>query len=667
MEKMSSELKQINKVLVANRGEIAVRIFNTLHKMGICSVAVYSEADAGALHYKMANERHLLKGKSLAETYLNIDLLIEIAKHNDVDAIHPGYGFLSENPHFAKAAADAGLIFIGPSAEAIRLMGNKLEARELAKKAGLPVIEGATGDNASLITKAEEIGFPVMVKAAAGGGGKGMRVAQSTEELVEVLETTQREAEKYFGDPQVYLEKYLPSPRHIEVQLLADSHGKVLSLYERECSLQRRHQKIIEEAPAPNITEPMREQLTKAAKMLASRIGYESAGTVEFLVQGDDYYFLEMNTRIQVEHPVTEMITGIDIVKEQLHIATGRPLPYTQEDIKLNGHAIEARVYAEDPENNFLPSPGKVLLHHKPSGPRLRIDSAMDGPGKISSQFDPMISKVVFHANSRETARKKIVQHLKNYVIFGVKTNISFLANLLDSEAFVNGIAHTKLIDQQLKSFTHSNTAKQANMQLLTMAYLFIHPGKCNECESTWHHIGHWRLMPVANIIIDGEQIDQRYNYHNQNEMTIQNDGREILFRLLSRDDLSLQVEAEGIIHKVYYLSVNGEVLFQLDGIASRVSPARYLGNDILKLINENPVLEGESLINAPMHGTVIKTLVKEGDIVNKGDTLVILESMKMENKISATAKAYVKKVSVGAGDVIADNSPLVLLTNKLT
>lgn len=666
MEKNRPGLTHINKVLVANRGEIAVRIFNSLHHMGICTVAVYSDADADAWHSRIAFERHKLAGKSLAETYLNIEQLIKAAINSGADAIHPGYGFLSENPEFARSVYEAGLIFIGPGADAISKMGNKKEARELAKKAGLPVIEGVSGDDQTLKAKALEIGFPVLVKAAAGGGGKGMRIAYSENELEDILEATKREALKYFGNDEVYIEKLLPTPRHIEVQLLADKYGKVLSLYERECSIQRRHQKIIEEAPAPGITANMRQQLTEAARQLAMHIDYESAGTVEFLVQDDKFFFLEMNTRIQVEHPVTEAITGIDIVKEQIYIATGRPLPYSQDDIQINGHAIEARIYAEDPQNNFLPSPGNILLHQIPEGKRLRVDSALDTTGKVSSMFDPMISKIIFHASSRETARKKIIQHLKNYVIFGIKTNISFLINLLDSEAFTNASMHTRIIDDSLDAEQKKLVGKSTNERLLAIAYLFIHPGNNRDPFNTWQHIGHWRLMPEANVVIDSKVFTQKYMYHNAAEMSIMVDDQEIVYRLVKHNRHNMHIEVGGTTHTLYYLLVNGEVLFQHEGVTCRISPVRYLGQETLTMINENPVLEGESMIKAPMHGNVIKVLVSPGKLVNKGDTLLILESMKMENKITATARAYVKEISVSDGDVVADNSPLVLLTNTL-
>jgi 3-methylcrotonyl-CoA carboxylase alpha subunit len=666
METKMIETRNINKVLVANRGEIAVRIFDTLHQMGICSVAVYAEADAESLHSRSATERHLLKGKTLAETYLNALQLIDIAKSCGVDAIHPGYGFLSENPDFAQSVVDAGLIFIGPSAEAIRKMGNKKQARAIAKELGIPVAEGAEGTKEQLIEKAKEIDYPLMIKAAAGGGGKGMRIVHSEDQLSELLEATQREAQNYFGNPEVYIEKYLPNPRHIEIQVLGDKHGQVVTLFERECSIQRRHQKIIEEAPASNLAQPLRDEMQNAARMLAHNIQYESAGTVEFLVKGESFYFLEMNTRIQVEHPVTELVTGIDLVKEQIKIASGRPLGFSQKDININGHAIEARVYAEDPDNDFIPSPGDILLHQKPEGNRLRIDSSLDGPGTVSSLYDPMISKVIFHASTRETARKKLIQHLKDYVILGVKTNLAYLTELLSSKAFIEGTFYTRLIDDAPELFGKERNKPIANKLLLAMAYMFIHKSGIIKANHIWQSIGPWRLMPSASLLIDEEKIEQDYIYHTPSELTIKNGIEQKTFRLLSHTDHKLIIEVDGTRHTIHYLAINGEVIFQHEALATRVKPLRYLGQDILGDINSNPELEGETIIRAPMLGTVVKVAVNEGDLVNKGDTLIILESMKMENKIAATARAFVKKVEVTVGDVVPNDSPLVQLTNIL-
>ncbi len=660
------EIKNINKVLVANRGEIAVRIFNTLHQMGICSVAVYAGADAESLHSRIATERYLLAGKTLAETYLNASQLIAIAKNCGANAIHPGHGFLSENPDFAQAVVDAGLIFIGPSAEAIRKMGNKKQARSIAKELGIPVAEGAEGSKEMLVEKAKELQYPLLIKAAAGGGGKGMRIVHSEGQLSEMLEATQREALSYFGNPDIYIEKFLPNPKHIEIQILGDKHGRVVTLFERECSIQRRHQKIIEEAPAPNLSQTLREELQNAALMIAKQIQYESAGTVEFLVQEEGFYFLEMNTRIQVEHPVTEMITGIDIVNEQIKIACGRPLGFSQQDITINGHAIEARVYAEDPDNDFAPSPGEILLHQKPEGNSLRIDSSLDGPGAVSSLYDPMISKVIFHAASRETARKKLIHHLKNYVILGVKTNLAYLTELLSSKAFIDGAFYTSLIDDAPELFGKHRNKPSANKLLMSMAYMFLNQSSKRKANHIWQSIGHWRLMPSVNILIDEEKFDQNYIYLSPSELTVENGEDENHFRLLSHAPHALIVEVNGIAHTLYFMANDGEVFFQHDALTTKIRPLRYLGQDILLNKNSNPELEGETIIRTPMLGTIIKVAVKEGDVVNKGDAMVIIESMKMENKITANARAIVKKIDVKVGDVVSNDSPLLHLSKAL-
>ncbi len=660
-----SRIRQINKVLVANRGEIAVRIFRTLHQMGISSVAVYTEPDATSLHVMEADERYRLKGETLSDTYLNHRQLIDIALESDATAIHPGYGFLSEDPEFARAVSDAGLIFIGPGEQAIRAMGNKSGAREIASELGIPVIEGASGSISEISKRAEQIGFPIMVKAVAGGGGKGMRIAGSAGELVEVLESASREASSYFGNGEIYIEKYLDNIRHIEIQILADNHYNVVTLFERECSLQRRNQKIIEEAPAPGLSEKTRGKMTDAACRLARRISYSNAGTVEFLVSGDSFYFLEMNTRIQVEHPVTEMITGIDIVREQLNVAMNRKLSIAQEDIRINGHSIEARIYAEDPENDFLPSPGKVLLHKKPEGKGLRVDTALDRTGNIDSRYDPMVSKVIYHASNRETARKKLVMHLKDYVLLGVKANIAFLIKALNSRQFINGKMTTKLASE-LQSGSNPVKMDTAEKNLLAMAFLFSKPMDAPGNGNTWQRIGYWRLQPELGLLINDEATGRKFLYHNQRHMSIIDKKGKTAYQLIYRDTDTMRIDAEGHVHTLYYMPVNGKVYFQHEGQTSTVSPVRHLGRETLREINKNPELEGESQIRAPMHGTVIKINVKQGERVNKGDVLMILESMKMENKICATAKAYIKSISVNNGDIVEDNTLLVSLSDKL-
>lgn len=656
---------KINKVLVANRGEIALRIFRTLHEMGIASVAVYSASDKDSLHSAMADERVLLKGKELSETYLDIQQLITLARDHHADAIHPGYGFLSENPLFARAAREAGIVFIGPGEEAIRLMGNKREARMLASSLGIPVIKGVTGQPRELAGEAGRLGYPLLVKAAAGGGGKGMRIVHTEAELQEVLESTSREALTYFGDGEVYLEQFLDKARHIEVQLLADQHGQVISLYERECSLQRRHQKIVEEAPAPNLPNSLRNELCEAAKTLARHIGYSSAGTVEFLVKDDSFFFLEMNTRIQVEHPVTEMITGVDMVKEQLHVAAGKPLRIKQEDISPRGHAIEARVYAEDPARDFLPSPGRVFLHKYPREKQVRVDTSLGVQGEVSPLYDPMVSKVIAHANSRETARKQLLRYLKNYVLLGVKNNLTFLHSLIGSDAFARGQVHTESLSEMLRS-GELRDDNATDHEMLSMAFLFAKYADRQGGGSIWHEIGQWRLLPSIDLLIDKEAVSQRFTYHNARKMSVSRDASEIPYQLIHIEQDTIRLEVDGHVHSLCFHTHNGEMILQHEGKAHHVSLMRDLGRDVLNQINENPVLEGESTIRAPMHGKVVSVAVHAGDCLMKGDTIMILESMKMENKITATAKACVKSVMVKAGDMVEDSSPLLILTDQL-
>ncbi len=660
---MVSNFRQINKVLVAGRGEIAVRIFRTLSEMGIGSVAIHASDDEDALHVAVADESFLLKGNGLSETYLNMEQIVDLAIRCGADAIHPGYGFLSENHEFAAAVENNGLIFIGPDAPSIKVMGNKTQARKLATELNIPVIEGIVGTPEELTKKAESLGFPIMVKAAAGGGGKGMRIVNKVEDLPEVLASTSREALNYFGNAEIYIERLLPSPRHIEIQLLADQHGKVLSLLERECSLQRRHQKFIEEAPAPNLSNDLKEKLTQAAITLARHMGYRSAGTVEFLVQDDSFYFLEMNTRIQVEHPVTEMITGIDIVREQLRIASGQPLPFQQEDIRAQGHAIEARVCAEDPSQDFLPSPGRVLLHQIPTGNGLRVDTSIANTGTIGSNYDPLVSKVISYAPGRETARKKLIQQLRDYALIGVKTNLNHLIHWLRSDSFIQGRVHTRLFSPDGAKVRNEKTP--TTRQMMAVAYELANTKNNNEACSVWQQLGYWRIMPLVRLLVDEEEVDFHLRSLGAGTFYI-TAPQPLRIELLEKTHSHLRLEVGGVRHKLHYVRENGAVLFQHDGVTTKVCPLRHLTREALSKMNENPALEGESIVLSPMHGKVIEVKVKEGDRVDKGDTLLILESMKMENRITATAKATVKKVNVGPGEVVSDNLPLIHLFNEL-
>jgi acetyl-CoA carboxylase biotin carboxylase subunit len=443
----------LNKVLVANRGEIALRVMRACQELEIPAVAVYSDADEEALHARHADEAVRIGPPPAGKSYLNVEALIEAAKETGAEGIHPGYGFLAENASFAAACRDAGLTFIGPSAEAIEKMGNKSAARRIATDAEVPVVPGSeesTSDDDAVET-AGEIGYPVMVKAAAGGGGRGIRVAENEEELRKAVRVARQEAEKAFGDGSLYLEKLLTGPRHVEVQVMGDHEGNVIHLYERECSMQRRRQKIIEEAPSPGISPEVREKMAGAAVRLAREVGYTSAGTVEFLVEGDEFYFIEMNTRIQVEHPVTETLTGVDLVKEQLKIASGESLSLAQEDVPFNGWAMEFRINAEDPEKDFMPSPGEISFLDVPGGPGVRVDSAINQGYEIPPFYDSLVAKLIVWALTREEAINRARRALREYRIEGIKTTIPLHMRLLEDDAFRSGEYHTDYLEELLK------------------------------------------------------------------------------------------------------------------------------------------------------------------------------------------------------------------------
>ena len=439
------------KVLVANRGEIALRVMNTCREMGVATVAVYSEADRKAVHVLKADQAVLLGDSEPAQSYLNIDKIIAAAKQTGAEAIHPGYGFLAENPLFAERCEQESLVFIGPPSRVIRELGDKTVARRTVAGSGVPIIPGMSrpeSDPGILADQADKIGYPVLIKAAAGGGGKGMRVVTSAKDFKEACISASSEAGRAFSDGSIYLEKYLSRPRHVEFQIIADRQGHVVHLFERECSIQRRHQKIIEETPSPIMTPELRERMGAAAVAVARASGYVNAGTVEFLVdQQRNFYFLEVNTRLQVEHPITEMITGLDIVRLQMEVASGNPLPFKQEDIRSRGHAIECRIYAEDPEKGFYPSPGKIIYMQQPSGPGIRNDCGIYAGFQVPVEYDPILSKLIAYAEDRDQAIMRMIQALQDYVILGVRTPVPFLIDVLKSEAFARGDTFTDFID----------------------------------------------------------------------------------------------------------------------------------------------------------------------------------------------------------------------------
>ncbi|MBA3640212.1 MAG: acetyl-CoA carboxylase biotin carboxylase subunit [Acidobacteria bacterium] len=451
----------LRRVLIANRGEIAIRISRACREAGLATVAVYSDPDAGAPHTFAADEAVRIGPAAPSESYLNIPAIIAAAKVANADAVHPGYGFLSERASFAAACEAAGLVFIGPTADTISRMGSKIDARELMEAAGVPVVPGLTPSDqsdAGILKSVATIGFPALVKASAGGGGKGMRALRGAEQAAEMIAGARREAESAFGDGTLYVERLVDRPRHIEIQVFGDSHGNVVHLFERECSVQRRHQKVIEESPSPAVVPRVREQMGQAAVAAARAVNYRNAGTVEFLLEGSGdaarFYFLEMNTRLQVEHAVTEAIAGVDLVRAQLAVAAGEPLPWTQEELSQRGHAIECRVYAEDPANGFLPQAGKLLLYREPSGPGLRVDSGVVEGGEVPVTYDPMLAKLIVQAETRGAAIDRTIAALRRYPVLGIRTNIPFLIRALDHEAFRRGDLHTGFIEEHLEELT---------------------------------------------------------------------------------------------------------------------------------------------------------------------------------------------------------------------
>lgn len=655
------------KLLIANRGEIALRIQRTARRMGIQTVAIYSKYDREAQHVQQADESVLLPGESLAETYLNIDAIITAAKKTGATAIHPGYGFLSENPLFSEACERENIEFVGPSADSVRAMGNKIAAREVAVKLGVPVTSGVTGSPDELLKKHALVGFPMLIKAAAGGGGKGMRIVRSEPELAAALETTSREALNYFGDGTIYIEKFIEGPRHIEVQVLGDKHGNMVHLFERECSAQRRHQKVVEEAPSPTLTPEVRQKMGESAVKLASSIGYYSAGTIEFLVDKDlNYYFLEMNTRIQVEHPVTEMTTGIDLVEEQLRIAGGEMLRLKQEDLKQNGHAIECRIYAEDPTNNFMPSPGFISLYHEPSGPHIRVDSMeIDGSGQIHSFFDPMIGKLIIWGETREIARKRMINALENYVVQGIKTNIPFLNSIMQHPDFIVNTITTRYIDDHLDKLNDFTEEQKKGIDAevpLIAGFLKSLGLRQEKADNIWQTIGYWRHIKEPSASLDGEvhkiKITEQQENRIKYELSDKNGEA-----MLSSHGLQSRLCLNGVSHVVYVgQNEQGGFPVSYKGFEFEVGRPDMAGPENVTFAESGALNNDGGNIVSPMPGKVLKVNVAEGETVTKGQVLMVVEAMKMENNIVSSKDAVVEKLLVKEGDMVDGSQKLIML-----
>ncbi len=660
-------MQKIKKLLIANRGEIAVRIISSAKKSGIKTVVIYAAEDAQSLYVKLADEAFLLDGDELKDTYLNVDKIINVAIQTQCDALHPGYGFLAESEQLVNSCAGNGIIFVGPHADAIRLMGNKIESRKFVKEIGIPMTEGVTGSPDELLKKVSQLKFPVLIKAAAGGGGKGMRIVYDPKDLEETLQSTAREAKSYFGDGTVYIEKYIEEPRHIEIQVLGDNNGNVIHLFERECSIQRRYQKIIEESPSPTINNDLRKRMGEAAVNIAKKVKYNSAGTVEFLVDKDlEFYFLEMNTRIQVEHPVTEMVTGIDIVEEQLRVAEGSVLSFKQEEIKQTGHAIECRIYAEDPENDFIPSPGKMTFYKAPKGEGIRIDSGIDKAAEVPSNFDPMISKLIVWSPNRLSAISKTEQALENYIIQGVKTNIPYLLYLLKHPYFIENKISTGFCDLHTEEIiSRIYKAKDENgsrLALSAMCLYILHLNKIQKASNIWKYIGFWRPVIRLSLKLDDKEFELLVTQTAKNTFELYCKDENIQ---LSITDISENKVKFSIANKLFnaFISAdnNGKYYITINGLnyeLERLDQLIDTGNPI-----DMEQGTGDKHLYSPMPGKVIKVNVKSGDKVQRGTILLVVESMKMENNIVALNEATVEKVNVTEGERV--NTDLLLVNLK--
>ncbi len=657
-----------SKILIANRGEIACRVIKTARRLGIRTVAVYSEADANARHVRLADEAVLLGPAAARESYLVAEKILDAARRTGAQAIHPGYGFLSENADFAEACAAAGVVFIGPPASAIRAMGSKSAAKALMEKAAVPLTPGYHGDNQEpefLKQQADAIGYPVLIKAAAGGGGKGMRLVDKGEDFIAALASCQREARSSFGNDQVLVEKYITRPRHIEIQVFGDSQGNCVYLFERDCSVQRRHQKVLEEAPAPGMTPERRRQMGEAAVAAAKAVGYVGAGTVEFIANQDgSFYFMEMNTRLQVEHPVTEMITGQDLVEWQLRVAAGEALPLRQEQLQIRGHALEARIYAEDAGKGFLPSTGR-LLHLVPpaEGLNVRVDTGVEEGDEITPHYDPMIAKLIVWDEDREAALARMRQALADYRVVGVTTNIDFLSRLVSCPAFAGADLDTGLIERQQDFlFPESPEVPRDVILTATVAELLREREQAaqqgrrsGDPWSPWNRRDGWRMNIAARRTVSfrvGEtQVDVGVAYAGEDwQLTLRNDTLLARGRLLAHDRLAVELEDRRLMASVVAVGEKRHVF---------LNSGTYVieRHDPLHLVEAGGAQGGG--LTAPMPGKVVALLAQPGPVA-KGTPLLILEAMKMEHTITAPKQGNLKGFRYAVGEQVADGAELV-------
>ena len=655
------------KVLIANRGEIALRIMRTLKKMGIKSVAVYSEADTNSLHVQYADEAIYVGSSPATESYLSIPNIIAAIRKSGAQAVHPGYGFLSENSHFANALRKENVTLIGPSPRAIKTMGDKIEAKKLAKQAGVSTVPGYMGiikDADEAISIANSLGFPVMVKAAAGGGGRGMRVVHSEAEVREAFRSASSEAKNSFSDDRVFIEKFIEQPRHIEIQLLADKFGNAVCLGERECSIQRHHQKVIEEAPSPFIDAATRQIMYDQVIALSEKVGYYSAGTVEFIVdQNKKFYFLEMNTRLQVEHCVTELITGVDIVEQMVRIANGERLPFTQADVQLNGWAMESRIYAEDPSRGFLPSIGRITEYNEPPrSPHIRVDSGVYEGGEVSMFYDAMIAKLCTHSDNRESTIKHMQQALGEYVIRGISHNISFLEAIMGNPRYISGDISTNFIAEEYPDgFLGAELTSEVSKVFVAVAiHIYLNeakrsakisgqlPGRERQIGTRWViSLDDTQYPILIKTIEDGYKIRQdRERIEVRSNWVI---GNRLFRGIVNGKTVSVKIEhtAGGYALTHAGRTVQAAVLSLRAAELTRYMPAKDSNRKTNKVV-------------APLSGRIVILKVSEGEEVKKGQEIVVVEAMKMENMIYSAAATKIKKILVAAGDSVTAGQVLV-------
>jgi 3-methylcrotonyl-CoA carboxylase alpha subunit len=652
-----------NTILIANRGEIAVRLIRACQELGIRTVAVYSEADRQALHVRLADEAYPIGPAPAAESYLRVDRIVAVARQAGAEAIHPGYGFLSERAHFARACAEAGIVFIGPPADAIERMGSKIESKRLAVAHDVPVVpgyDGADQDSATLHAEAERIGYPLLIKASAGGGGKGMRVVQQAADFGAALEGAKREARAAFGDDAVLLEKLILKPRHVEIQVFADGHGNTVYLGERECSIQRRHQKIVEESPSVALTPELRARMGAAAVRVAEAVGYRNAGTVEFMLDEDgQFYFLEMNTRLQVEHPVTELVTGLDLVHLQLAVAAGEPLPFTQSDVTLRGHAIEVRIYAEDPVT-LLPSVGQVALFAPPEGPGIRNDAGLARGDEVTVNYDPMLAKLIVGAPTRTAAIARLGRALADYAVLGITTNIPLLQAIVAHPAFAEGATTTDF----LQTHAIAETLRQPEpmpQEVLYAAVVHALHSRSSAAPDPWAVA--WR--------VNGAEQRIAYRFGEQQHVVLAAQRDEHTWRLsvdgTTRDvecvavrDQTLTLKLSGAYARLHVAQADDALLVAWRGRSYRLHKVQPLSVDALS--SSQSGVTGHTSLEAPMPGTIIKVLVQPGDHVAPNQPLIVLEAMKMEHTIVAPYAGVVSAVPFTTGQLVSGGATLIEL-----